>query len=378
MISETILNQQKYKISFLGWIYVILSLLFPCIYFYLGKIEYSRHFAHVDLGSAVYRSENNFLRASKYNSECLLCKFKPNNINASSTENDLILTIAFNSFEGSVAFVKTLRTTGSKANFVILSDSNTLSKIDRNIIVSLQNCGTHIVDIGTAGFFNVLQMQSMRYSCMKAFLTKFQNHFKRVILVDLYDTIFQGDPFTTDIDWSKLHLSSEDIPIGTNYLNKQWIDAIPNIDHEKFYDKMILNCGVIYGPPHLIIKCLEILLKQFSSRLFEQNQMDQGFFNKIVYNGELSAADIDYEINGLSSHMPSVALKLYMFNETTLGNIRHPSASSPHTLVHQIDRNSQMVEDVINKCPNDGLDIPVFIRIKYCKDLIKKYPRKIK
>ncbi|EAX94097.1 hypothetical protein TVAG_336600 [Trichomonas vaginalis G3] len=305
--------------------------------------------------------------------KCHLCNFKPNNQNSNSTTRDLILTAAFGSIEGSFAFVKTLKTTRSKATIIILTDSRTYSKINKSHIESLENCGASLIDIGVLQFFNANQMQAIRFYSLQTFLTLFQDKFDRVLVCDLFDVIFQGDPFTSDFNWSRLHLCSEDVKIADDIYNSQWIKAIENFDYDSISNNTILNSGLIYGPPKYIIKLYQLLLSQFNIRFISENANDQGYFNKIVHSGELSAAGVEYDIHGIQSPMVTIGLKQNELKDLQLGKVHHSSWNKPHTLVHQFDRKLEIIADIINKCPNDGIPYNIFVRLRYSKEAREKY-----
>ena len=320
-----------------------------------------------------YTSTHWFSDTPVHLKDCNPCSFKPFNKNSSSTPHDLILTVGINSLDGGTPFIKSLRATNTNATIVILVDTKTLETVDPRMIRIFEKCGAVIIDAGFYSFPSEDKVKDMRFGILNKFLRACGSFFNRVVVVDLVDTVFQGDPFTAEYNWSKLNIGHENIQIRKENITKNLIKEIPNINHTYFMKKQVLNSGVIWGNPESIIEIFEHLLQYMNTNQNNETTSDQGFFNVVVHSGDLKKDGIEYSLHGPNTAFSTIALNLNNFSNADLGKIKHYKRKNPTLLIHQYDRSLQIIETIIRHCPTDGLNASQFIRIKYCDQYYQKY-----
>ena len=156
---------------------------------------------------------NNDLKLQYYDPKkaknCLLCDYK--NVGYSdSSQRDVIITYAAKKVWNIALLQRTLRTTKSNASLVILLDREAIDSIDNITFKFFENCSTQVVLIPDVPY------KSHHFGCknyliplMYLFLKYNRFMINRVIFVDLYDTLFQGDPFNSLIRKQEIHIVRE-------------------------------------------------------------------------------------------------------------------------------------------------------------------------
>ncbi|OHT09609.1 hypothetical protein TRFO_21505 [Tritrichomonas foetus] len=135
-------------------------------------------------------------------SKCKFCNFTPHNENSPPRDDtfDISMTFILGKIAGIVPFVQTLRTTGSKAQMITFVDDATEKEIKEKLGSFMSDCGVHIINMGIwqkrkNRFFLIYYF---KYLPEIAFLET-HPHFKRVLITDLTDVVFQGNTFLTEI-----------------------------------------------------------------------------------------------------------------------------------------------------------------------------------
>ena len=323
-----------------------------------------------------YSSSHWFSDSPLHLKDCNSCSFKPFNRNSSSTPRDLILSVGLKSLDGSPPFIKSLRATNTNATIVILADTNTLESSDQKMLRILEKCGAVLLDVGAYSFESDDDVKDKRFGILYKFLRAWGSFFNRVLVVDLIDTVFQGDPFTSEYNWSKLNIGHENVQIRKENTTNNLIRSIPNLNYSHYMKKHVLNSGVIWGNPESVTSLLEHLIQHLYANNKDNNNQtisDQGFFNVVVHSGELKRDGIEYSIHGPNTAFSTIALNLNNITASDLGKIKHSKRKNPTILIHQYDRSMPLIETVIRHCPTDGLNATSFIRIHYCDEFYQKY-----
>ena len=169
----------------------------------------------------------NFSETPKGYNKCKLCSFVPNNGShlPNSSGRDAIFLLGINKLTNLLPIVKTLRTTGSKCRVFLFTDAQTIKKygLVRNFYVPLENCGLEIVNLGDLNTNDYYYICYLRYNIYKSFLILYRQFFDRIIFMDLYDSIIQHDPFTTEFG-NSLYLSDEGYIIRDNSFNLYYVE----------------------------------------------------------------------------------------------------------------------------------------------------------
>ena len=187
---------------------------------------------------------------NKNRENCPICNFEPNNTanfpKSDSTPRDLIVTYATYRSCNFAIYQRTLRTTKSNASLVVFFDKNAFKKTDQDTLNFAKSCGTQIILIPNAPFeCSNSASKNYVFPIILEFLRLNQNRINRVIFLDLFDSLFQNDPFNGDIPKYEVHMMREHIQNKHNRVMKRWMkDALPNYTtpHE-FDDKYTINSG---------------------------------------------------------------------------------------------------------------------------------------
>ena len=135
---------------------------------------------------------------------------------ANSTPRDVVITFAVKSVCNLVLFQRTLRSSGCNATLVILLDHRAYESLDEDTRKFTEDCHTQIILTPNAPMRKrhpIAGKCFMFHLCFE-FLRENELLIDRVIFDDLFDTIFQEDPFSTKFPTNKLHMVHE------NWLNK--------------------------------------------------------------------------------------------------------------------------------------------------------------
>ena len=319
--------------------------------------------------------------SSLMTNECKLCNFSLSNENftkPNSSERDIILSIAIGAIFNIYPFIKTLRTTQCKARIVIFIDSLTFSSMNYSYFEEISKCGVQFIDIGDKVPTEAEDIFYYRYVLYNQFLKENQQEINRVILVDLFDTVFQHDPFTTNFSEDLLYLSDEGyslmnslfntIQIRRNILNmSSSIFNDPSIYKENYLKKIrykhILNGGLQGGGLLPILSFLSLMTKIGDKNKMKAIGDDQAFINIFAYS-KLLKNICKFEIIPSSSYFMSSNALYCMLEKNSYGsNYKFGNFSRGNkipAILHQYNRCHNIKEDLLRVCPNDN-NIPYYV-----------------
>lgn len=304
--------------------------------------------------------------------KCKLCSFTPNNGSypPNSSPKDAIFVLGLNKLTNLLPIVKTLRTAGSRCRFFLFTDNSTLTnyKLSIKFFQMLEECGTEFVNLGHINSQNFYFICYLRYFIYKLFLIRYKKYFDRVIFMDLYDSIIQHDPFTTEFK-NTLYLSDEGYILKNDEFNRDNLDyGFRNImqsgDPELFfsieqrniiYNGNILNGGLQEGGTESLIKFCEIMEKSGDVKSHRTYLLDQSFLNMIAYSGYLSKR-MNFTIIPKGSDLSStIGIYVGEMNKNNVkivfGNISIDDKFP--AILHQFDRSSNIKDELRKVCPND-------------------------
>ena len=136
------------------------------------------------------------------------------------------------------------------------------------------------------------KMIEHRFFLYRDYIMKCKVPIRRILLTDLDDVIFQGDPFAIPFK-EKLYCATEknnlaDMSNRSSCINMNWINEylfIP-MNYSKFTGNPITCCGTILGTREGILKFLDFYVK---AQEFQKGT-EQGLWNIFVYNYSISHA----------------------------------------------------------------------------------------
>lgn len=213
------------------------------------------------------------------------------------------------------------------------------------IINYLSDIGVKVIMIPP--IYKNVRAINIRWKMYADFLKDKINKYNLVFHTDIRDTIFQKDVFQYYKDYKPfLGVAIED---GTleNRINKLWItDYVGEERYKKISKERIICIGQLWGT---IDKFLEFS-NLFWIKLKESKAIEQGIYNYLIYNDKIFK---DYIIKS-DNYGPIMTIglteanKIHLDVKNNILNFNNEIAA----VVHQYDRNKDIVKIVINKfCP---------------------------
>ena len=219
--------------------------------------------------------------------KCLLCNFTVRNeFYANSTPYDLIITCIFGVAKQLFIFIRTLRTVHYKGKCIILIDEKALESIDKKTLLYSLDCGIQFVNYGKFIFPKGTGV-IFRFHMMTEYIRFNKNQINRVIICDLFDTVFQGDPFNTQVNMYQLNVADEGMPYNHawSHANRAWIQySDPNYPLPRDQDFYYFCAGVIGASVDVMLNFLYEELKLFTVDALVN---DQGVLNYLYLSGIL-------------------------------------------------------------------------------------------
>jgi hypothetical protein len=139
-------------------------------------------------------------------------------------------------------------------------------------------------------FFIPTRIHNTRYMRYLEFLL--ENQFDQILLTDVTDVVFQGNPFEPLLS-AGLHIFQEDerYTCGTDDHNSSWLKANYGAEILKqMKDAPIYCSGTIMGHQSDVLHFLTLLLQERSPQKFIElggREDDQGPFNYLIYNRKM-------------------------------------------------------------------------------------------
>jgi hypothetical protein len=246
-------------------------------------------------------SINTSMRA---NSRCPLCSFAiSTDIDVpDSSENDVILSMAVGSLSNAFPFVRTLRTTGCKASFVLFINTAARQRYNSSVFEVLSDCGVQFLNLDS-GLWEKQKADFIRHFVFFEFLMSNRFVVNRVVAADLFDTVFQKDPFTTQFQADPVYYSSEASLIAGDKNNLLWIRPFISqanvlfpgvaVSEEKIGKRVIVCAGLIAGGTGPMIRNFRMMLRCGTPDVVPFG-IDQGFLNFALGVG---LADFKYQVD---------------------------------------------------------------------------------
>ncbi|OHT05377.1 hypothetical protein TRFO_05962 [Tritrichomonas foetus] len=289
---------------------------------------------------------------------CPACIFNVRNRdNSNSSPSDVVISSMFFQSFNLIPCIRSLRTTGSKCSAVIFTDTSLMNQITSEFQKIMNDCGCAIFSIGTLSTKERKYLFMLRNIIANQFLEKNQNLFKRIIVFDLYDTIFQGDPFTADFYEDVIGFSIETTKIRGNHFKGVSIILGSEKASSKCYKKKIVNCGTIIGTTKVVLKFLKLFIQQTEKLsksdfvdLIETQFPDQAIVNSFICGGIFDENGIKYHLYHATDDYISLYLLFRNKLNFTLGNFIWNSTKFP-LLIHLFDRSKRFCKSVTKACP---------------------------
>lgn len=284
-------------------------------------------------------------------STCVPCNFPIRNKRSNSQRNDVVLTSAFSKTYNVVPFTRSLRTTGSKASILIFVDVISEYKINHGETGKfLRSCGVTCVLIGLISQSRH-KLLTLRNSVIYDFLKLRQNFLYRGLILDLYDTIFQGDPFHKDLNESEIGITIETEPCDST---QQWgarllFGPIAYL----LIKKPCVNAGTIIGSIPMLVRYLEFYTAYLNSINPIVLKKIKKFPDQVIMN-----LLVGFELTEIPLHLYKVTDEYVglwdVFNSSAtfkIGHFKMPDQVEYPLVVHLFDRSLVFYHSILNSCP---------------------------
>lgn len=312
----------------------------------------------------LYHSKNLRINIENTNYTCDKCKFHVRNTKPNSTPRDILLTYSVNGIANINLFLRTLRHTGSKCTCVIFVDSKALRNINSKMMKDIKNCGGHIIELIWPPIINKKETFTVSYIIMIDFILRNIDQIDRVIKADLFDTVFQGDPFNELLPRDSIHVTEEGLNLYCKDcdmigpINQGELSIIGyHVNSEVFY----YVCAGYFGGDATIVK--NFLSLALSHYYFGRDWMDQAIFNMLIDSGKLRDNNINYITNNsVIRHLSGQ--NIVPDGKELIGNVTIPYSSRYASVIHHYYKSSKLISSLLKYCPRDDENLHNYVDLK--------------
>lgn len=292
---------------------------------------------------------------------CPSCLFTSTNYRPNSTPRDLLITTMFDHVYNIIPSIRSIRTSKCQAQYFVLTDLKTRKKLTDDTIKILKSCGGYVVRYLRLKKLDRSIIFTLRQILVYNFIGKRAHLLDRVISFDLYDTIFQGDPFTPEIKQDGLYFILENTTYHFIY-NEEHYDVKFSRYTKEDYDKFnIINGATIMGGVVNVMEYMHFYLSNNPLTL-DNHPDDQWYLNKYVYNGDLAKAGIKFKLFDMKSRYVSICRTYNYPTKWDIGNYKPADSKVNPLLIHQFDDVPKLLHNVYEKCPKGNLIVNQYIR----------------
>lgn len=271
---------------------------------------------------------------------------------SNSNPEDLVLGLIFGGFPNNLlTLARSIRSSGCNDTVVILACEGIISEFDEEYIQSLNNCGINLVPI--PNFYHRVQKihgNLLRHAFFSIFLKKYARFFNRVVVLDVYDTYFQIDPFTPNFPKSKVYFSYEALKFKNNDVNNAWVKLLDSsYTYEKYMNLYPLCSELFFGYIGNLVKFYDIFVNITHWQWVGYQAQDQGTLNSQFYTGKFGDL-VDIDLN--RTFVSCTGHKLS--NLVSNSNFPRYDDGIVPKVFHQYDRLKETTEFIQNHCPTLG------------------------
>ncbi|EAX92583.1 hypothetical protein TVAG_496170 [Trichomonas vaginalis G3] len=151
--------------------------------------------------------------------KCNRCDLTPSSTSI-STNRDMIITTAFNKINNFIPFINSLRTFNNECRILVITDRHTYRKAAS--IIKKAQCGVEFLIIPYK-FEDKIDIWFYRWAIIGDYLLQNQKYIDNVIQIDLFDTIFQSDPFSRFTGGNIFYLCHEDANYYKLFNENVWV-----------------------------------------------------------------------------------------------------------------------------------------------------------
>ncbi|EAX98311.1 hypothetical protein TVAG_018470 [Trichomonas vaginalis G3] len=321
---------------------------------HLKFTEFKHKVPSYNYTNAWYKNQySNYFTYRDY-SKCPSCNY-PNRTTSpiKSTPSDVILVYAIKGVKNLILFIRTLRHTGSQASVFLFVDTEAYNTINAETKEVLDKCGMNIIDMGKFPEFDIFSAFSMGFVAMHNFLLSNQKYIRNVLIVDLYDIIFQSDPFTHSGHMEKLEFVSQMNFYNSSDTDREWISFYRDFD-PKWNDSLIINSGQLIGSCYNVLQFLDLYLEFFDpSDYYSVRTTDQAFFNLLFLTKKIDERKIPYIIYKYDAYSRIIVTLGLEPRERKLGYVRKYKMKEYVPIIHQYYKVPDLIYSILDSCKRE-------------------------
>ena len=291
------------------------------------------------------------------NSRCPICDFTPVN-QPTSTRRDVVLAAALTQLKRVEYFLRTLRTTGTKARVILFLDNENTATIEWRKFFTA--CDIEPIFISEPDPVVRSAPKLSRYYYYQEWLSQNKDEVDRVLHTDTFDVIFQSDPFIPIITQESLYFTFEPVNLKSSFWTEQWITQCYGKKITKKYGNRPVSCsGVTVGGCKPFLKYLELLLTTPKWITCFGHSLDQAHHNYLLYNGDFERAGLT--ISSFDCNSPYLTMhfccKRAKCNWIPDGYVYGNNSNVVPVLVHQYNRWKNLTKRNSVFCPAPKGDV---------------------
>jgi hypothetical protein len=251
-------------------------------------------------------------------------------------------------------------------------------RYDSSVFEILNDCGVQVIDLGDCPYRD-LTNDFLRQIVYFEFLVANRFMINRVISSDLFDTVFQKDPFTDKFATDRVYYSSEAIGFSNNVHNLRWVNQFiakssiifPGLKFTKeqtaaIEKRVIVCCGLVAGGLEPMIRHCRLMLRMGDLERLISFGADQGFLNFVLAAG---LTDFKYQIDPpnetfLSSYGVHLSFDPNAFGSTfgAMGRF-----GRVYNIVQGGDRSPLVLNAIVKACPQLNASFQDSVRAGYLR-----------
>lgn len=281
---------------------------------------------------------------------------------SNSSPEDCIITCYFQKTFGLFPLIRSFRTVGSKATIIIILDEDAYLSLTQTDLKIIKECGVKLAFVGKIPVYSREAYFGLRYFMLSDFLHTFQHYFKRCIVMDGFDVVFQGDPFVKEMSSDLLYLTQES---DINNATRSWFTSFPQEVQDDILPRYTVNNGIIAGGTSKVLELIdyimEIDLNQKKKIItFEDFAnlsnlvVDQAYLNVVYYNGTLADKGIHPQILQPGEWLSSIYGEIFYHPELhfnfEIGKFHYKNQKYP-SLIHHYVYHEELSNSVFRACP---------------------------
>ena len=280
---------------------------------------------------------------------CHTCNYKVHNEAANSQNNDLVIGVALGGFSNEFFFSRTLRTVGSKCKLVFLCDRDAFSSLTKDRYEQTVRCGAQFIVLDNKKWIDYWSHAAGAYYYVLAFLLRNRGKFNRIIFQDLFDSIFQGDPFTTDLipGENVIHVADE-VEVHGNSFSQYYYKKANIPVPQRLLSKTIVNSAHFSAYQETMIRFLELFV---SVNHYSKNWFDQATANYLEFGGFLRKYNLRYANYRESNKV----LNINQLPRNLLGPLgdihARNSVTQYATIIHHTWTSIELMKNMLKHCP---------------------------